>query len=297
MALPSLQSAETLRDQHGNRMRGTPMTLGKPLRESVAHATDIENWKNLTALGLNTVRVCWVDPWYRRHNEDYWSVQEVLPYLDACVENATATGINLIVNYHNVGEYEHEKGYGQMEEFWLAVASRYKDNPLVYYEINNEQAWYVEDYTDPAFMETMERVYTQVRQDAPERHIIFFSFHSLSLDYTAILEAYTWIDWDITTVGFHLYGWEKGDRKEEEAHLLELIQNYRTICTEWDYPERYDYIKEFFDHRVNAQALEALGISWTDWSDWHDNSRDFIQNILIPDAEERGYQWWSENGK
>jgi len=93
----------TLKDKNGNIMRGTPMVLGKAPDKSVAFAQNIENWKTIKNNGYNTIRVCWVDPWYKDHSLANWSVTEVIPYLDKCVENANATGMNLIINFHNVG--------------------------------------------------------------------------------------------------------------------------------------------------------------------------------------------------
>ncbi|GDY25492.1 hypothetical protein AHAT_13820 [Agarivorans sp. Toyoura001] len=122
-----------------------------------------------------------------------------------------------------------------MAEFWRKVASRYKDNDLVYYELNNEQAWNDADYKSSAFMEPMPQVYQQVRRDAPQHYIIMFSFHSIALNMKSIVDQYSWIDWSNTSVGFHFYGAPNGNMNQEITHLNDLLNNYPTICTEWDY--------------------------------------------------------------
>ncbi len=81
-------------------LRGTPMVLGKALGVSVAFAMDRANWQQVKDLGLNTVRVCWVDPWFADRNRAHWTAEEVLPKLDRCVTNAQATRLNAIINYH-----------------------------------------------------------------------------------------------------------------------------------------------------------------------------------------------------
>ncbi len=137
----------TLKDTKGEIMRGTPMVLGKNLPESVEFATNIENWKTIKNNGFNTIRVCWVDPWYKNHNSDSWTVSEVLPYFDKCVENAANSGMNIIINFHNVGaqqEFDTEYTFALEKEFWDSIAPRYKNNELVYYEIANEPTFQME---------------------------------------------------------------------------------------------------------------------------------------------------------
>ena len=98
-------------------LRGTPMVLGKALGASVAFAIEVKNWQQVKDFGLNTVRICWVDPWFADRNNAHWTAEEVLPKLDACVSNAQATGLNIIINYHNVGEQQEQKKSGQPLDF------------------------------------------------------------------------------------------------------------------------------------------------------------------------------------
>jgi hypothetical protein len=119
-----------------------------------------------------------------------------------------------------------------------------------------------------------------------------FSFYSMGLDMKGIADAYTWIDWKSTSVGYHFYGWGGYDEGIELENLRVLRQNYRTICTEWCYPDpKETFIKKYLGYDVNAQALEELGESWVDWSGWGDVTFDKQTQILIPDAKAKGY-WW-----
>lgn len=176
-------------------LRGTPMVLGKALGASVAFAMDLKNWQQVKDLGLNTVRVCWVDPWYADRKGAHRTAEEVLPKLDQCVTNAQVTGLNIIINYHNVGEQQEQKKSGQpldfirLAGFWRLVAPRYKNQALVFYELSNEPSFDGNMFLKPEFHSGLMRVYRQVRQDAPQRMVLLFSFNSTDPDLKAIVDG------------------------------------------------------------------------------------------------------------
>lgn len=308
----SVAQQNTLKDKNGDIMRGVRMIIGKWYYEadpnsapkSTNKAMDIQDWIDTKALGFNTVRVAWVDPWFADNNtqpDNHWTVEEALPYFDTVVANATAIGMNVIINYHNVAEYQYTNGFGETAEFWAEIAPRYKNNDLVYYELNNEQAWDASTYKSTAFKDPMEVIYNQVRTDAPDRTIIMFSFHSLSLNMLSIAQDYSWIDWNSTVVGYHMYGWgnppdEAQQLLNEEANFEALVNqtNYRTICTEWSYRGAYPdatYVREHYGQTLSAQPLEAFNQSWLDWRSWDETELTNQTDILIPDAQSKGY-WW-----
>ena len=134
------------------------------------------------------------------------------------------------------------------------------------------------------------RVYRQVRQDAPQRMVLLFSFNSLDYDLKGIVDAYaSEIDWKHTMVAFHCYG---GDGSSTQAR--KLMQTYPTICTEWDYPGTFDYVKQVDGKLLSAETCENLGVGWIDWRNWSDTNLDRIREKLIPDAKAKGY-WWGKN--
>lgn len=285
----------TLKDRKGNIMRGTPMVLGKNLKSSVDFATDIKNWEKIKENGFNTIRVCWVDPWYKDHGSDSWSVEEVLPRLDKVVENAVLSEMNLIINYHNVGpqqNFDTTYTFQPEKEFWQAVASRYKDNDLVYYELTNEPTFRMADYLNPAFKKKLMEIYKQVRSEAPEREILMFSFNTIQPEILEVVEHYEKeLDWDYTTVAYHMYNSNSSDA------VKKLMEKHRVICTEWFYHfvslERPDYtfVKQVDGFRENAQTLEMIGSSWIDWRDWNDTTLNELLDTLITDAKLKNY-WW-----
>lgn len=285
----------SLKDNNRNIMRGTPMVLGKNLKSSVDFATDIKNWETLKNNGFNTIRVCWVDPWYKDHGKESWTVEEMLPRLDKVVENAVRSEMNLIINYHNVGpqqNFDTTFTFQLVKEFWQAVAPRYKDNELIYYELTNEPTFRMGDYLNPGFKENLMQIYRQVRKDAPEREILMFSFNTIQPEILKVVKHYEKdMDWDYTTVAYHMYNSTSSDA------VKKLMQKHRVICTEWFYHfislERPDYtfVKQVDGFKENAQTLEMIGSSWIDWRDWNDTTLNELLDTLITDAKLKNY-WW-----
>ncbi|HEY3371297.1 MAG TPA: discoidin domain-containing protein [Prolixibacteraceae bacterium] len=285
-----------LKDKNGATMRGTPMVLGKALNQSVAFAQNIDNWKTIKNNGYNIIRICWVDPYYKNHSQSSWTVAEVLPYLDQCVQNATATGMNLIINYHNVGaQQEFDKTYlfTLENEFWNAVAPRYKDNDLVYYEPANEPTFAMSDYLKADFKDSYLKLYNSIRTLAPERQILFFSFNTIAADIVNVVENYhDQIDWTHTTIAYHMYN------STTSASIQTLMAYHPVICTEWFYDHVSKlpgnaFIQQVDGFKENAQTLEKLGSGWVDWRDWDDITLNELVDTLITDAKLKNY-WWGK---
>ena len=150
----------TLRTDRGELLRGTKLVVGKKLPGPTAFALDPASWREVRSLGLNAVRLCWVDPWYRARGYDHWTVAEALPKLDAAVAAAKATGTTVILNYQSVGEFQNgNRDFAPLRSFWEAVSPRYADEPHVIYEIVNEPAFDQAVYFDPAFRDPLLDVY------------------------------------------------------------------------------------------------------------------------------------------
>ena len=294
ITLPLTAQRTTLLDKDGERMRGTAIALGRnsALGETRAAVRNPDWWNGLDTLGINTVRLCWVDPWYDFHPfGPTWTVDQVLPWIDDAVANAEAAGLNIVINYHGLEEYQKTGGFGKMSEFWRKVAPRYADNDLVYYELANEQSFEQDDYLLPAFQDTTRRIYEMVHDLAPERHILLFSFNSMNHNMKAIVDAYDWVDYDYTTVAFHMYGWHQVDPRVGQRNLERLMAEYPVFCTEWDVRQEFLYVSRFYGQDIMAQPLEEMGVSWLDWRDWGDASNDQYTDFIIPDAMAQGY-WW-----
>ncbi len=286
----------TLLDKNNKIMRGTPMVLGKKLSGSVQFATNVNNWTNIRNNGYNTIRICWVDPWYKNHEYDHWTVSEVIPYFDKCVQNATEAGMNIIINFHNVGaqqEFDTEYLFELEKEFWDSIAPRYKNNNLVYYEIANEPTFKTDDYLKPVFKQNLMGIYKDIRKAAPEREILMFSFSTIANEIIEVIEDYKdSIEWNKTSVAYHMY-----NSNSSEA-VRTLMAYHRVICTEWNYDhvgkqDGKEYIQQVDGFKQNSQTLENIGSGWIDWRDWNDTTLNELIDTLIFDAKIKDY-WWGE---
>jgi hypothetical protein len=155
--------------------------------------------------------------------------------------------------------------------------------------LSNEPTFNGVDFLKPKFHTGLMTVYQQIRQAAPERTVLLFSFNSLHENLKGIVDAYaTEIDWEHTMVAFHFYG---GDGSSKEAR--KLAHAYPAICTEWDYPGTADYVKQVDGKLLIAETCEDMSVGWIDWRGWNDTKLDHITNILIPDAKAKKY-WWGK---
>ena len=295
---------QTLLDRNGERIRGTAIAVGKNYENtSTSFATNPESWELIKSKNLNTVRVVWVDPWFERRGFTHWKVSDssVVAAYDKAVQNAVDKDMNIVINYHNVGEQERVRktqndstllepeDLSRMKAFWEIIAPRYKDIPNVIYEITNEPLFNYRKYVEEGFKTDFLEIYNQVRKDAPDREVIMFSFHGIEINFMEqVLADYNDdIDWSKTSVGYHMYQADNGQLPRR------LSKNYRMICTEWDYDDLdIRYVFRVDGYEENSQTMELYGHSWLDWSGWDDNSLNSIDQYLLPDAIAKGYQWW-----
>jgi hypothetical protein len=297
-------------------MRGTPMVVAKSSWYTAAtnFALDVENWKSFkNDYHLNTIRVCWIGPHIRDHEDSQpvWSPtdEEFLQTWDTLVANAKEAGMNIIINYHNVGEQDKGNdpgsdlsyGFEEVSAFWDAIAPRYKNKPNVYYELSNEPSFQGIDYLDPVFKANLLGVYDKVRAAAPEREILMFSFSSADFDIPGIVAAYeNDIDWDHTTIAFHAYFQDSASDQTTDAFQAVIDTGHRAVCTESEYQERredFTWVKTINGSPFPASALEAMGIGWMDWRDWDQydtlgEATVWLKKLMI-DAVDNDYAWFN----
>ncbi|MEM8866206.1 MAG: cellulase family glycosylhydrolase [Planctomycetota bacterium] len=291
------QLTGTLRDKDGEILRGTPLVLSgndQIAGSVVPFATDPATMQAIKDRGFNTVRLCLVDPWYEVQSPwSFGTLAESLPHIDTVVANATALGMNTIINYHSVGEHHQLQNldFAKANEYWDELAPRYKDNDRVFYEISNEPTFSQSDYLNPTFRTNYTALYQKVRTLAPDRQVLMWSFNSLDFNFEQIIAAYDAdIDWDYTTIAWHMYGNTNSTQK-----IQDLMTQYRAMNTEWNYPGTFNYVPDNVDgFFMGSQALENIGSSWTDWHNWGDITFDNLDNLLLPDAIAKGYYWVSE---
>jgi hypothetical protein len=303
--LAKAQQTGTLRDTKGEIIRGTPMVLGgnNTLASAVSYTLNPASWTALKDKKVNTVRVCWVDPYYEDRPEwgaSYRSEKRMLDEFDICLKNAKAAGLNLMINYHHVGEYTKtfsspSLDMSRLRKFWQAVAPRYKDEDNVYYEIVNEPIFgQAQGYNMQPFKGKLLEIYNDVRLAAPKRQILMFTFNEAGPGIVDAVNGYkNDLNWNFTSVAFHMYS----STTSQSARTL--MNSYRVVCTEWDYDSekvKHDYIKTVDGYKENVEALERIGCGWVDWRGWGATNNDQL-NKIITDATQKNYLWWASNNK
>ena len=249
---------------------------------------------------MNTVRLCWGDPWYLARDFDHWTVPEAVGRINRCVAIADRLGMNVVINYHNTGEKTAIARGGNPNykpadlgrnqalriDFWTRVARQHQNNPRVIFEISNEPLFSLSGYLNSTFKNNLLAVYDRVRAEAPDRQILLFSFNSLAIDMKRIADDYgPRVDWSKTSIAYHGY------LSETPRRAVEAARSYRVLCTEWFYPGEGDYVREIDGETLVAQTMERIGHGWIDWRDWSDAHFDRITDILLPDAQAKGYAW------
>ncbi len=287
--------------ENGSRLRGGPMPFDifkKPIEFN--WVTDESNWVRAKVDGhLNAMRIVFFDPWRKSQGYNYGTVDEQMPIIEQLVGYAKNNGMYAIINFHDVSRYEMDFA----EEFWTKVASKFKDETHVVFELLNEPVH--SGNTNAAFYESrghyanFYKLYDIVRSRAPQSHIILFSFQNLNKDLLSVVDGfaskYPNVDWTKSSVGFHFYG---AGSASYIHRLTDLKDKYPVICTEWDYPYSNDYTPVLSGELYNGQTLERLGVSWLDWRAGRKESHfqgEFL-NKFKADAISKGYFWPEDNG-
>lgn len=264
-----------VRQANGTRVpyRGAPVMIARELVASTNLATNTNQSQNPYVVfrdkyHLNTVRVNFIDAWYRARqnsqNKNSWAAGNLRATgynkVKAAVNAARAAGLQVIINWHNTGENAYSnaqedafvQGLGAFHEwrmdFWRNMADAYAGDPGVIFELSNEPLFNYSQYSNPTFRNNLKAVYNAVASriyanSNPRRRdnhrIILFSFHQTRNDMTATVNATTGgntgfnVDWFLAAVGFHAY-----TPNNALAGITNLANNYPVICTELDYPNR-----------------------------------------------------------
>jgi hypothetical protein len=191
--------------------------------------TDVANWIKLRdTYNLNTVRlVMYQEPinitgYTCDPTNQCFNVAQATSILDAAVATAKDVGMYVIIDYHPVGGVDTSA----CRQWWDVVAPRYKDDTNVMYEIANEPvAWSPGDYT-AADVDFQEYMYTRVRSQAPNTHLILWSFSNSSSNMKTVVDQGPTISYANASVAFHYYS-------ASSAAITQLKGTYPVIMTEY----------------------------------------------------------------
>lgn len=300
----------TVVNAEGELLRGPAIYLWRARLvknpESKSYAFDPDYYQALVDSGVNAIRLGFFDPWAKSNGHiatDFTNQSEVdflLQYTDSVVEYASQFGMNVVINYHDVGTYD--KTY--LTEMWTAVAPHYKNRTHVSYEIWNEPVFYMSEWNETVLRD-MKETYELIVGLAPNTHVILFSFAWIADSWSSTnanhqLERFEnlysgVVDWTNASVGFHGYAW--GSSKP----IMDVKANYPIIATESNFNGESDLPVANRDAQTQScdgyffihQHHERYGVSWlnhkTQGSDFYDN-----WPLIIEDAKQKGYIWYGD---
>ena len=252
---PILNSAgTTFAADNGNRLRGpfASTEWGNPPSLST-----IESIKNLGCNAIHLYGECF-DMNYPAQGST--APGYAVSRIDQMVDMTRQAGLYLIITIGN-GANNGNFNYDYVMDFWRFYAPRYKDQPHVIYEIQNEPHAWSAPYPQAA-LDMEADAYTLIRSLAPDTPILLFSFAVLGSGSLAVADiqavsAAASVDWSKAAVAFHGYAGHQAT-----AASLETILNagYPCFMTEFTAP-RWGSTIDCLDAELTAE-LERLEVSW-----------------------------------
>jgi hypothetical protein len=323
----------TVRTGSGELLRGVAVSSYRYQRQTgqAAYLHDLKYWDALKAAGVNAIRLIAMDGWQRSHGlpgkytpfphtdlYDSKQTAEMLSAFDNIVNQASARGMVVMINFHDTGNY-HDLDYtvpadanGQfapiatrqyVTRFWNLVAPRYANRTHVFYELVNEPVqWSSGDYlwTDARKIKVL---FESVRRFAPRTHIVLQSFathhshNARSMRDVAYELLDNGVDFGNASLGVHPYNLFYPE-PNESAPILDLMRNFTVINTEQNFPKGIIPRSRDPDGSgldgdcLGVQSMERLGISWFHWNcDLPQEFTDNFAGIVVRDAKSKGYYW------
>ena len=173
------------------------------------------------------------------------------------VEELTKKGIYVILDLHYISDYGNL--YSKVHEFWQFMAPKYKDNPLVIYEIFNEPIY-------PNNWSTWKSTIAQpivnlIRTHAPNNLVLvggpYWSSNILGAA-TSPVEG--------TNLAYVAHVYSNQTPAMWDQRYLPVIQKHPVFITEWGFEEGGTEGGDInFGQRFEAW-MKQHGLSWTVWT-------------------------------
>lgn len=131
-----------------------------------------EYFKLIKEAGFDTVRLPVRWSAHAAKTEPFAVDEEFAARVDWAIDEATAQGLNIVVNAHHYDELDKDPAahLPRLEAIWRQIAARYRDRPdNVYFELYNEPHG---KFDAAAWNEAIPRLLAAVRETNPERPVI-----------------------------------------------------------------------------------------------------------------------------
>jgi hypothetical protein len=238
-----LLSESTIVSDWGTLLRGP--CWGMPMHGN--RGPSRQQLEKLKSLGMNTLHV-W--PECYRYNPGA-NVNATAETVRLCDE----LGIYAIICY-GCCEKNAQYFYDRVTNFWKIYAERFKNDPHVVFEIQNEPSGNTFAYEDHVIT-MFQDCYNIIRERAPDTHILFFTYCNIYcgpdpvlVDVSRMAED---IDWSNASVAYHGYMLDAGPQRD--ALKVLTANGVRMTCTEW--------AEE--DNVSKTRIYEECRISWTNF--------------------------------
>lgn len=245
-------------------------------------------------------------------------VQHCLNVIEAAVNNASANGMYVCINFHSAFQGPLNIAYAR--QFWNVVAPYFKNRTHVIYEFSNEPVpnattFYLGDRGNDTKWQA--ELYNICRSAAPNTFILIMSPPSVEGDFSnnnpfvkgvqKFESLVGSVDWTKTGVGYHTYymGWDGANNKrlESSVPIRALHRAYPAMPTEISWPagvvNELNTGTSMDGELYQIQTLERLGVGWWLWAVSHpDNSTEgWYRNWpkAKADAMAKGY-FWAKDG-
>jgi hypothetical protein len=288
-ARPSISTGiygKTVVAADGNRLRAAKVTV----RKGSLNTGDPAFYQLVRDAGLNSVRVVFFDPYFKRHPwtpgaGNTWidfnnpsDVTDLTHHLDTVVNQASAKGIYVILNCTDIG-YAFDEIY--FAQFWAVVAPRYKDRTHVLYELGNEvdldETFHSDGTISTSFygvdgdpmkkpsdiVDKVMPLFLQVRAAAPQTHISLFSLSATNrvwapkgwsmLGLALDLQDKASVDWSKASFNFHNYQAQRSGYAAldpSEQDIKDLMWRVPVICGEVGF--RSEWVNPVTNHNDPA---------------------------------------------
>lgn len=192
----------------------------------------------------------WIEPY----------TDEQIAILDRVIENGERYGVYILVDWHAFGDLSDPDLHDRTIRFWQWFANRYKDSPVVLYEIFNEP--YGISWSEWKFQAT--EVIDAIRVVDPDS-VIFVAGVDMGYDLSEIKTNPI----ERKNIGYitHPYPF----KEEWYEHFGYLADTYPIIASEFQFPTE-DGIGDYEWGRKFHTYLYQNKIGFTGWSTYPDNS-------------------------
>ena len=254
---------------------------------------------------MNCIRLIWFEAWQQANGYDAYTdfnnpteVASCLAKLEKYVNYCSKYNMYCIINFHSAYTKVYNESYAT--QMWSVVAAYFKNRTHVAFETANEPCDNFNTWMQNYEMQKYANIYNIVKTAAPNTMQIVLTPNYLSDSYPTAndlagkLASLTYIDWNNTVVGYHLYaGSLDGIRNLHKAYpALPTENNFPGGSGAWKDP--WGGISIDGDW-YTSQTCEKLGIGWLHWAitgdcncyeGWYAN-----WPLMLNDAQSKGWYW------